>query len=178
MNAPAPVLSAQARLAVVRLALEGGRTARLAFRGTSMLPLFREPMTVDVEPLDARAPVGEILVFRLQDRYAAHRVIGYDGPYYLTSGDAQPEIVERIHPRSALGRIAQAWSDASARAVPVGGPRYWLAGRWYTHGRALRLPARELGRVVRRIAWYTAHPRSAYGRVRRSLQLAKDASKR
>ena len=116
---PAPRLDAATRLAVARLAVDGGHAARLAIRGGSMLPTLREPMAIDVRAPRRRPRTGDVLVFRDGDAYVAHRVVGRAGAAYLTSGDAQPEVVERVAPATMLGLVEAVWSDASPEARRV-----------------------------------------------------------
>lgn len=148
-TAEATALSAATRLAVARVAVEGGRGARLAIRGGSMLPLLREPMTIDVRALRRRARIGEVLVFRAGEAYVAHRVVGHAGAICLTSGDAQPEVVERVAPADVLGVVEAVWSDDSPAAVRVDTAVHRWRGLLYARARTARLAAR---RVIARLA--------------------------
>jgi hypothetical protein len=144
-------LDAATRLAVARVAVEHGRLVRLAIRGRSMLPLLREPMTIEVRALRGAARTGDVLVFRAGDVYVAHRVIGRAGEVYFTCGDAQPDVVERVEPAELLGRVEAVWSDASPGAVRVDSAFHRLRGLLYAHVRTARLLARRLAGRVRRL---------------------------
>ena len=138
-------LAAATRLAVARVAVERGRVAHLALRGRSMLPLLREPMMLEVRALRRPARIGDVLVFRAGDTYVAHRVVGRAGASYLTSGDAQPGVVERVAPADLLGRVEAVWSDPSRDAVRVDSPVHRLRGLLYARAR-----------IPRRIVWAVA----------------------
>ncbi len=146
-----PELGAATRLAVARLAVERGSCARLAIRGRSMLPMLREPMTIDVRALRRRARIGDVLVFRAGDAYIAHRVVGSAGETYLTSGDGQPDVVERVEPADVLGLVEAVWSDASPAALRVDSALHRLRGLLYAHLRTARLVARRIAGRARRL---------------------------
>ena len=111
---------------------------RLAMRGSSMLPLLREPMVLDVAPLRRRARVGELIVFTDGERCVAHRVLGYTGDGYITGGDAHPERTEHTPLDAVLGRVRAVWSDDSASARRVDGALFRFRGAWYARARVLR----------------------------------------
>ena len=126
------------RAAVAQVVVESGRTARLALRGTSMLPLLRERMALEVRAVGRGARVGDVLVFAQGESYVAHRVVGRRGVDYLTCGDAQPEITEQVAPAAVLGRVVAVWSDLSGDARRVDDWRHRLRGQWYGRGWRLR----------------------------------------
>jgi hypothetical protein len=141
---------AAVRLALPRLVIERGRHAKLAIRGVSMLPLLREPMTIDVEALRQPARIGDVLVFRAGEVYVAHRVLRRCGDRYVTSGDANPEIVEHVDPADVLGRVAAVWSDARPGAVRIDSRFHRLCGLLYARARPARLAVRRvIGRARR-----------------------------
>jgi hypothetical protein len=143
-------LTAAVRLALARVVIERGRHVKLAIRGVSMLPLLREPMTVDVEALRQPARIGDVLVFRAGDVYVAHRVLRRSGERYVTSGDAYPEIVEHVDTSEVLGRVAAVWSDARPGAVRIDSPFHRLRGLLYARARPARLAVRRvIGRAQR-----------------------------
>jgi hypothetical protein len=150
MSAP---LSPETVRTIARLATASGRHVRFAMRGSSMLPLLREPMILEVAPLTPRTRVGDVIVFACGDIQVAHRVIRYDGVRYLTSGDAQPLVIEEVGPADILGRVECVWQNAaaSARRVDVGAHR--LRGWWYANAHPVR--ARAAG--ARALAKRTIH---------------------
>lgn len=145
-----PELTADVRLALARVAVESGRHAKLAIRGVSMLPLLREPMTIDVEPLRRPARVGDVLVFRAGDAYVAHRVLRRSGDRYVTSGDGCPEIVEHVDARDVLGRVNAVWSGPHPGGTRIDTPLHRLRGLLYARGRPARVAFRDAaGRALR-----------------------------
>jgi hypothetical protein len=143
-------LTADVRLALARVVVERGRNVKLAIRGVSMLPLLREPMTIDVEALRQPARIGDVLVFRAGDAYVAHRVLRRTGERYVTGGDAYPEIVEHVDRTDVLGRVAAVWSDARPGAVRIDSPLHRLRGLLYARSRPARLAIRRvIGRALR-----------------------------
>ncbi|MEA2666163.1 MAG: hypothetical protein QOI11_3107, partial [Candidatus Eremiobacteraeota bacterium] len=107
-------------------------------------PLLREPMTIDVRALRRRPRIGEVLVFRAGDAYVAHRVVGRAGAVCLTSGDAQPEVVERVAPADVLGLVEAVWSDGSPAAVRIDTAFHRWRGLLYARAGTARLAARRL----------------------------------
>jgi hypothetical protein len=145
-----PEIAPLTRLAVARIAVEGGRRVKLAIRGGSMLPLIHEPMTLDVGPLQRPARIGELVVFRCGDAYVAHRVVRRSATRYVTSGDACPETVEEVDAADVLGRVEAIWSDASRGAVRVDTALHRLLGTIYARARPVRLVLRNImGRAQR-----------------------------
>ncbi len=143
-------MTSETRLALPRIAVDSGRAARLAIHGRSMLPMVREPMTVAVVPLRGRARVGDLLVFRSGDVYVAHRVVRRWAAGYVTSGDGQPEVLERVAAADVLGRVASIWSDPSPDAVRVDTALHRARGLLYARARLARLAVRRLaGRLAR-----------------------------
>jgi hypothetical protein len=139
------------RLAVARVAIDAGRPARLAMRGTSMLPLLREPMALEVRALRKPARIGDVLVFTNGDRYVAHRVVARRRDGYVTSGDAQPEIVEHVPRAAILGRVEAVWTDDSGSARRVDDWQHRLRGYWYGRGRPVRLALYAVLRLLGRL---------------------------
>lgn len=147
-------VSHRARHAAARATLVRGDRVLLAMRGTSMLPLLRAPMVLEVVPLRRRARIGEILVFDQRDHYVVHRVVRYQGDAYVTSGDAQPHVVEVVPPQNVLGRVAAIRRDDGEGAPRVDGilmrVRGWSLARLHV-----------LRAAIRRNRWYlqAARPR-------------------
>ena len=136
-------------LAVARVVVESGRRARLALRGESMLPMFHEPMTIDVVALRRPARIGDILVFRVGDAYVAHRVIARRMPNgYVTAGDGNSEQVEEVSAADVLGRVDAVWSDASSGADRIDTISRRLRGTLYARARHMRMIVRAAVRSI------------------------------
>ncbi|MBV8373917.1 MAG: nucleotidyltransferase family protein, partial [Candidatus Eremiobacteraeota bacterium] len=128
--------STQAQL--VRTALAAGRRARIAMRGTSMLPFLREPMVLELDRFRGSARVGEIVVFRTDERLVAHRVVGRRGDALLCAGDAEPGRVEQIERSAVVGVVAAVWSSADGDARRIDGVFSRVIGTARARTRRLR----------------------------------------
>ncbi len=131
-------LCAQTVRAVAEAAMSGGRRARFSMRGSSMLPLLHEPMILVVAPVERRAQVGELLVFTQSDAQIVHRVVGFAGGEYITSGDAQPHLTERVPSSDVLGVVESVWEDGSESARRVDTRGHRLRGSWYARAYFIR----------------------------------------
>jgi hypothetical protein len=142
--------SQESLLTLPRIAIDRGLPVRLAIRGGSMLPLLRDSMAIEVEGLREPARVGEILVFRYGCAYVAHRVLRRLGDRYVTTGDAQPEVVELVDAPDVLGRVRAVWSDGSSSAARVDTLAHRLHGLLLVRARPVRLFIRTIaGRLDR-----------------------------
>jgi hypothetical protein len=152
-------LSPQTVRAVARTALTGGRSVRFAMRGGSMLPLLRAPMVLVVALHEGRARLGDILVFAQGQTQVVHRVVGFAGDRYVTSGDAQPHITEVVAPADVLGRVESVLEHALPTARRVDGLLFCLRGYWYARSYQLRRRAADVkaraARAVRRLGVVT-----------------------
>jgi hypothetical protein len=144
-------LSPQTVRAMARAAIESGRNARFALRGRSMLPLFSEPMVIEVAALNGRCRVGDVLVFAWGDNQVAHRVVGYAAENYLTCGDAQPLVTENVAVAQVVGRVESVWADASASARRVDGVLHRFCGLWYARGYPVRCRAARVSADTRAV---------------------------
>lgn len=131
-------LSAVTQAELVRGALAAGRPARVAMRGTSMLPLLHEPMVLELRSHALGVPVGAIAVFPAGDRIVAHRIIALHGDRVVCCGDAQPHRPETVERACILGTVARVWSTPDAGAERIDGPLFRLRGAVYARTRALR----------------------------------------
>jgi Uncharacterised nucleotidyltransferase len=123
---------------LVRTALAAGRPARIAMRGTSMLPLLHEPMVLELDRFRGSARVGEIVVFRTNDRLVAHRVVGRRGDALLCAGDAQPGRLEVIDRNDVVGAVAAVWSSPASDARRIDGALLRVLGIACARTRPLR----------------------------------------
>lgn len=131
------ILSApeRAKKAAAQGLIRRGDPVRLALRGSSMQPTYSEPMELVVRAVRGRARIGDVIVFLRNGCYVAHRVVDYAGDRYVTSGDAQPHIVEYVAPESVLGAVAS--PAGSARGLLYARLRRFRAAArnipWYVH---------------------------------------------
>src|SRR5450755_2324122 len=73
---PLMKLSPTVTAELVELVSQRTRRARVTITGTSMHPLLRAGMVVDIEPLTEPPRIGDILVFQSQSGLVAHRLVG------------------------------------------------------------------------------------------------------
>jgi hypothetical protein len=137
--------------AIARVATESGRRVRFEIRGRSMLPLLREPMILEVAPLLSRSLVGDVLVFAWGDAQVAHRVIGYNTENYITCGDAQPLVTEKVAPSAVLGRVEAVWKDGSASACRIDGRFHRLRGTCCARAYPIRKRAAAAKAIARTV---------------------------
>jgi hypothetical protein len=89
---PSPAARHERADTILRLVAKDG--ARLAMRGTSMLPMLREGMVLRVA--DGKPRIGDVVIFRQNDILTAHRVIARTLRGVRTAGDNQPLVVEDV----------------------------------------------------------------------------------
>jgi len=139
--------------AVVAMLARSDRTARLAMRGVSMLPLLRAPMVLDLRPFDrSRARVGEILVFERGQDLVAHRIVAL-APQLQTCGDALPWYPESPSDEAIVGIVTAVWSDDSPSARRMDNTLFRWHGTMlarFRRSRALWVRARAA--LARRVA--------------------------
>ena len=114
--------------AFVRSVMRHHDAARMAMRGTSMLPLLREPMVLTIAPLRGRAPIGAILVFEGPRQLVAHRVVGYAGDDHVTAGDNTAGVRERVAPAEIIGVVREVWSENGPQARRLDGRLFRARG--------------------------------------------------
>jgi hypothetical protein len=142
---------------LVELVSERTRRARVVVTGTSMQPLLREGMVVDIEPLTTPPRIGDILVFKSQSGLVAHRLVGGEllklGSHntvfanrlrngesggFVTSGDAHPSRTEAVPPRLVVGRVGAVWTSGERDAQRVDTRYYERLGVLFARTRAAR----------------------------------------
>jgi hypothetical protein len=143
-------LSPEAVRTIARIATGSGLRARFAMRGTSMLPLLREPMILEVAPLTRPAKIGDVLVFVQGKIQVAHRVIRRSGNHYITSGDARPFVLENVPSEDVLGYVEAVWEDGSRHARRVDDRAHRLRGYLYARMNPVRRIASRAKALIRR----------------------------
>lgn len=102
----------------LRAVLKTGRTVKLRMTGSSMRPLLREPMVLEVSGAgDPR--IGDVVVFADRDTIVAHRLFARRRGVLLTAGDAQPECVESVPLDRVLGRVTRVYSGRDPDAQEI-----------------------------------------------------------
>jgi hypothetical protein len=148
-----PAVTAQ----LVELVSQRTRRARVTITGTSMRPLLRAGMVVDIEPLTEIPHVGDILVFQSRNGLVAHRLVGgeilrrsaldavvadrlLDGKTcgFTTSGDARPDRTEFVPPHLVVGRVSAVWANAEPDAQRIDDDGYRRLGSLLARTRVLR----------------------------------------
>lgn len=124
--------------------------------GVSMWPMLRNRRdTIVVWPLPAgeRLRVGDVALYRVEDRYVLHRVVAVEPGWYRIRGD-NCLTTEHVRDEQVLGRLGEFYR--AGRRVSCESPayaRYWRA--WLALW-PVRRPLKRLRRVL--------------GRVRRALR--------
>ena len=123
---------------LVDFALRRTGAARLAMRGTSMLPLLREPYVLDVRRPPRKLRIGDVVLFEWDRRLVAHRIVDIQASVVVCAGDAHPDCVERISRHDVLGIVASVRATSEPRARRVDGPAFTARGWIYARSRRLR----------------------------------------
>jgi hypothetical protein len=151
-----PTLTAEL-VELVELVAQRTRRARVTITGTSMQPLLRAGMVVDIEPLTEPPHIGDILVFQSQTGLVAHRLVGGEilkrsvldavvadrlldekTRGFVTAGDARPDRAEIVSPRLVVGRVRAVWANAEPHAQRIDDTGYHRLGALLARTRALR----------------------------------------
>ncbi|MDQ6767663.1 MAG: nucleotidyltransferase family protein [Candidatus Eremiobacteraeota bacterium] len=144
-------------LEVVKLLADSGSSPRLAMRGTSMLPLLREPMVLTLGPCGPRHRLGEIVVFERDGQFVAHRITSVREGVIQTCGDAHPWSPEYPPESAIVGRVVAVMESDGPDAARVDTPLYQLRGSLKARFRRARaVPfyvAAFFGRFVRALPW-------------------------
>ncbi|MGZ3516156.1 MAG: nucleotidyltransferase family protein [Vulcanimicrobiaceae bacterium] len=126
------------RSVLVRFAAERGAGPRLAMRGTSMLPLLREPYVLELRTCTATPAIGEIVVFTAGRRLVAHRVVGRGAGYVICAGDATPKLTERVSLEEIVGVVCAVRDGSERAARRIDGAAFKVRGALYARTRSLR----------------------------------------
>jgi len=156
------VAQANATPDVLRLLIAGGGRPRLAMRGTSMLPLLREGMILELTAFDrTSARVGDVIVFVQDARLVAHRIIGFGPSDVQTCGDAHPWAPERVVAEAIVGAVAAVYATADPSAARVDDERYRARAARVVRTRPLRASRGRtmaaLARTADALPWRRAH---------------------
>ncbi len=157
-----PIENPQTAIAAVKMLLGTRSVPRLAMQGTSMLPLLREPMVLELEPVVASPARGDILVFEDEGKLVAHRVTKVANGIVETCGDARPWSPEYPAFATFVGKVKSVLASDAPEARRVDTGIFHLRGALYARTRALRaLPFRataQVRRVANAIPWRRKRP--------------------
>jgi hypothetical protein len=120
------------------LRLTAASGARLAMRGVSMTPLFREGMVLKVGAYPGTARLGDVVIFRGLDRLIAHRVIAVTASGVRTAGDAQPHVIEDVLHRDVLATLQAVYASDAPDAPRIDGVAFMARGHYYAQAHRLR----------------------------------------
>ncbi len=127
-------------------------------QGSSMLPLMREPMVLELAPVAERIAIGDVVVFESEGKLVAHRVTSLRDGALQTCGDARPWSPENPAAHVLVGKVKAVFENDRPGAARVDTKIFRLRGMFYARTRALRaLPFRaraSLRRLVRALPWY------------------------
>ena len=111
--------------------------------GKSMLPSLHAPMVLQLSSA-AASRIGDVIVFHNGTTHVAHRVVAMGLDIFITAGDAQPHILERVPSKNVVGRVVAVWDSASPDAVRVDRSIHRLRATYYTRAQPLRALAHHL----------------------------------
>ena len=130
--------------------LASGRSVRFRLKGVSMTPLIRDGRDeVIVYPCTPHELIPmDVVLFRYQDRYLLHRIIGRDGDNLLLQGDGSLVVQERCCVADVVGKV-HVVVRPSGREVSVESWRWRLSSMlWRNLGPFRRILLRIL-RIIK-----------------------------
>jgi hypothetical protein len=131
-----PVTPGERRVRAAALLCERD-ALRMPIIGTSMLPSLRSPMMLQLGST-AGARIGDVIVFRNGATHVAHRLVALDADGFVTAGDAQPHISERVRPEDVVGRVVAVWSNDAPDAVRIDCLTHRLRAAYFARAHRLR----------------------------------------
>ena len=97
-------LNADTILSLAIEQLAAGERVWLAFDGRSMLPTLSSSDKVLLAPLVGEPQAGDVLLFRMGDRFVVHRLLRHEGEEYVLRGDNNMG-TERVPASALLGKV-------------------------------------------------------------------------
>lgn len=83
-----------------------GHQIELRLGGNSMYPFLRSGDLAVIEPVEMTSvKTGDIILFKQEDRYIAHRVLACKADHLICKGDAMPHKDPPVSTDELLGRI-------------------------------------------------------------------------
>jgi len=142
--------------AVIKLLAGSSAQPRVAMRGSSMAPLLKAPMVLELGPCTGPDRVGDIVVFERNGQLIAHRITGVHQGQLQTCGDAVPWSPEYPERDAIIGRVVAVKADDAPSAVRVDGWLFNARGTYKARLRQVRALPFRMGMRARR--WYRALP--------------------
>ena len=143
--------------AAVEERLAEGDRVSIVMRGTSMLPLLREPDKVTLAPLQDEVAVGDVVLFRYGKQHILHRIVAIDGDEVTMQGD-NCYGCEHVRRGDIVARLVSV-TRRSGKKIEVGSAEWQRLSRLSLQRKAARNAGiRWLGRDGRRKLrpWYFA----------------------
>ena len=108
---------------------------KFRYQGKSMHSTFSTGQVLFIRPNVSRIQPGDVLIYRKDDRYVVHRVVGIDSQGYRTRGDDNlNEDAGTVSPDDVIGVVAEV--DDWGRVLRVHGGKtalYRAHLRWHLH---------------------------------------------
>lgn len=102
--------------------LASGHGFRFQARGRSMLPAIQDGEILHVRPLrEEKLKRGDIIFFRLNEKFTAHRIVEKQGDHYVTRGDSSVDEGAAITRDQVLGLVVAKECNQSGRVVRLNG---------------------------------------------------------
>jgi len=128
--------------------IASGNSFRFCARGRSMTPTIQDGDLLVVEPLERGPTKGEIVLFRREGEFKAHRVVTTGDGYLITRGDAGMEADGVVRREDILGRVTAKKCGGSGQTQSF--------GRWerlaFATSRSTRSALRKLRHRLRGIS--------------------------
>ena len=115
-------------MTVTNIEDELNRTGRIIFSGLtgkSMLPLLVENHTaaiIEKRPDESKLSIGDVALYKKDNRYILHRVVGYEDDDYVMCGDNNIRLEHHIKGKQVLGVMSAYIVDG--KETKVDDPEY------------------------------------------------------
>jgi hypothetical protein len=119
-----PLLDSQALSAVATLWIAQLREIRTRFSGDSMRPAIAPGQEVMVR-CGAHPSIGDVVVYRVEQALAVHRLVADGGAWLLTWGDANPLPDEPFDKSALLGAVVGVERAGAMSSVPTFSRSLW-----------------------------------------------------
>ena len=110
--------------------LAQGKTVTIPVKGFSMLPFIRGEKDLVVLDKPGSLSVGDIVLFRIGDRYIMHRIIRMDGNRLEIRGDGVYASTEKVAVDSVCGKAVKILRAGKREVDPYSPCQKRLLGLW------------------------------------------------
>jgi len=125
--------------------LASGRRLRFQAHGRSMVPVIEDGEILHVERAALKSlRRGDIVLFKKADEFKAHRILGKQGPLFITRGDAGMDTDGVIRGEQIMGRVVAKECLATGQSISLSGARARTGFFWRELRRSLALRRRLL----------------------------------